>query len=339
LKKIFIQENVFCTDVIPVSNETSFDITATVVADNVSTTIPPTTLPDESLDSCSSQETDLTNAYTYACVVFALVGVPVGAIFDKFGTTTTRMIGALLFLCGNISVLSAKNNHSLLYPALCLVACSGLFFLTCQQQTGNLFVEARGKVISMINGAMDSSSSFALALYTIYSYAGYKTTFMVFGGLSILIIIRTLMFYTKTSIPYPLPQNYQIDPPIGSCLAKNNSPSDRIIEEEKTALENQETSSESIEEETNEKVPEFFSKDVFLSPLYASTGNALTKFSRRHERLFIDRKLRAPKSVIFRYSSLSCLHFLSDHVQFYRRNYHQTESYRRRYARRKLSNQ
>ena len=49
LKKIFIQENVFCTDVIPVSNETSFDITATVVADNVSTTIPPTTLPDESL--------------------------------------------------------------------------------------------------------------------------------------------------------------------------------------------------------------------------------------------------------------------------------------------------
>merc|ERR1712235_86798 len=73
LKKIFIQENVFCTDVIPVSNETSFDITATVVADNVSTTIPPTTLPDESLDSCSSQETDLTNAYTYACVVFALV--------------------------------------------------------------------------------------------------------------------------------------------------------------------------------------------------------------------------------------------------------------------------
>ena len=49
MKKIFIQENVFCTDVIPVSNETSFDITATVVADNVSTTIPPTTLPDESL--------------------------------------------------------------------------------------------------------------------------------------------------------------------------------------------------------------------------------------------------------------------------------------------------
>ena len=54
----------------------------------------------------------------------------------------------------------------------------------------------------MINGAMDSSSSFALALYTIYSYAGYKTTFMVFGALSILIVIRTLLFYTKTSIPY-----------------------------------------------------------------------------------------------------------------------------------------
>jgi len=223
--------------------------------------------------NCSCQETDLTTAYTYACVVFALVGVPVGAIFDKFGTMTTRLIGASLFLFGNILVLSAQNNHSLLYPALCLVACSGLFFLTCQQQTGNLFVEARGKVISMINGAMDSSSSFALALFTIYSYAGFKTTFMVFGALSVLIVIRTLLFYTKTSIPYPLPQNYQIDPPIGSCLSKKNSPSDRIIEEEKTALE--ETSSESIEEDgATENVPEFFSKDVFLSPLYASTGNA-----------------------------------------------------------------
>merc|ERR1711917_117619 len=49
---------------------------------------------------------------------------------------------------------------------------------------------------------MDSSSSFALALFTIYSYAGFKTTFMVFGALSVLIVIRTLLFYTKTSIPY-----------------------------------------------------------------------------------------------------------------------------------------
>ena len=61
--------------------------------------------------NCSCQETDLTTAYTYACVVFALVGVPVGAIFDKFGTMTTRLIGASLFLFGNILVLSAQNNH------------------------------------------------------------------------------------------------------------------------------------------------------------------------------------------------------------------------------------
>lgn len=61
--------------------------------------------------NCSCQETDLTNAYTYACVVFALVGVPVGAIFDKFGTMTTRLIGASLFLFGNILVLSAQNHH------------------------------------------------------------------------------------------------------------------------------------------------------------------------------------------------------------------------------------
>lgn len=278
LKKIFIEENIFCngSELELHSNETSLDITARVYsAQNLSTTIAPTTIlnsQNESLEcsNCSCQETKLTDAYTYACVVFALLGVPIGTMFDKFGTMTTRLIGASLFLFGNILLLSVQNNHSLLYPALCLVACSGLFFLTCQQQSGNLFDESRGKVLSMINGAMDSSSSFALALFTIYSYAGFKMTFMVFGAFSILIVIRTLLFYTKTSIPYPLPQNYEIDPPIGFCLPKKNSHSDRIIEEEKSALE--ETSSESIEEDgTNEIVPEFFSMEVFLSPLYASS--------------------------------------------------------------------
>ena len=140
LQKIFIEENIFCSDVTPAQNETSLDITATVSSsENVSTTISPTTLEVVTLglvpkisifcqlkiltqnecknlwepfkDNCSSQETDLTTAYTYACVVFALVGVPVGAIFDKFGTMATRLIGASLFLFGNILVLSSQNNH------------------------------------------------------------------------------------------------------------------------------------------------------------------------------------------------------------------------------------
>ena len=54
----------------------------------------------------------------------------------------------------------------------------------------------------MINGAMDSSSSFAVALLLIYENAEFKTTFMVFGAFSILIVMRSLLFYTKTSIPY-----------------------------------------------------------------------------------------------------------------------------------------
>ena len=49
--------------------------------------------------------------YSYACIVFALVGVPVGIIFDKFGTMATRLIGATLFLIGNVLVLSAVENN------------------------------------------------------------------------------------------------------------------------------------------------------------------------------------------------------------------------------------
>ena len=45
LQKIFIEENIFCSDVTPAQNETSLDITATVSSsENVSTTISPTTV-------------------------------------------------------------------------------------------------------------------------------------------------------------------------------------------------------------------------------------------------------------------------------------------------------
>ena len=54
----------------------------------------------------------LVQAYQYACVIFAALGVVVGIIFDKFGTTATRMTGLVLFLSGNIVIITAGDgNH------------------------------------------------------------------------------------------------------------------------------------------------------------------------------------------------------------------------------------
>lgn len=283
LKKIFIEKEFFCqdfscvpksnnlTDIKPINQPTTqstlnFTIALNSSIENV------TSVDQEALASCPCQEQNLTAAYGFACVVFALVGVPVGAIFDRFGTMVTRLCGVSLFLCGNILVLQAgkdlPNNESMLYPALCLVACSGLFFLTCQQQTGNLFTEARGKVISMINGAMDSSSSFSVVLLLIFHNYGFDTTFSIFGALAILILIRTLLFYTKTSIPYPLPDDYILDPPFELCNSKPDSftKGDKITE-----VDEDKDSHKSLPSEKNPEIPKFFSKDVFFSPLYAST--------------------------------------------------------------------
>ena len=68
-------------------------------------------LPSSENDECNQMQ-KLVQAYQYACVIFAALGVVVGIIFDKFGTTATRMTGLVLFLSGNIVMITAGDgNH------------------------------------------------------------------------------------------------------------------------------------------------------------------------------------------------------------------------------------
>ena len=68
-------------------------------------------------------------------------------------------------------------------------------------QTANLFTDGAGRVLTMINGSMDTSSGTALLLLTLYKIFGYTTCWIIYGSLSLLIIFRTLFQLPKTTIP------------------------------------------------------------------------------------------------------------------------------------------
>jgi len=232
--------------------------------DSLNITTAATTSNSSSVEGCALSENALFKTYTTAATLFSVFGLFVGIIYDKWGTMVTRLIGLVLFVLGNVFILMSHTvDHSkddLLYPGLALLCSSGIFFLTCQMQTANLFTSGAGRVLTMINGSMDTSSGTALLLVTLYESFGFVTCWTIYASLAGFIIIRTLFQLPRTTIPQPLPDNYQIDSPIGG--AKRND--DTKLEDESLLDNNNSTAAD-----TN--IPDFVSKDVLLSPLYWST--------------------------------------------------------------------
>ena len=63
-------------------------------------------------------------------------------------------------------------------------------------------VAARGRVLCVFNGAMDSSSCSALLFLTIYNALGYSMTWTIYASLSALIIYRTFFLLPADAVPY-----------------------------------------------------------------------------------------------------------------------------------------
>jgi hypothetical protein len=106
-----------------------------------------------------------------------------------------------------------KSSYSFLVYLHCLsslvtfglgfIALAGVTLLITQMQICNLFAESRGKVLSLCNGAMDSSSASALLLYTIYSWSGsYHLVWICCASFISIAIYRTMFVLPKTRVPF-----------------------------------------------------------------------------------------------------------------------------------------
>ncbi|KAG9332273.1 hypothetical protein JZ751_015434 [Albula glossodonta] len=115
-------------------------------------------------------------------------------------------------LCINVTAVNSSVDtviSSILFPALSLITVGGMLFLITNMQVGNLFGSHRSTIITLYNGAFDSSSSVFL-IFKVLHEAGIslRSSFLFMSGCSVIHLLRTFILLPKDHIPYPLPEGY-----------------------------------------------------------------------------------------------------------------------------------
>ncbi|KAJ8015585.1 hypothetical protein DPEC_G00027640 [Dallia pectoralis] len=214
---------------------------------------------EEILD-CSGQDEQFSLVFTITSFMNNVLLLPTGFVFDHFGTMVSRLLGISLYTTGALFVaFSSSAVSTLLFPAMAFIAVGGIMFLITNMQVGNLFGSARSTIITLYNGAFDSSSALFLVIKLLFE-AGVSlhASFLFLAACSIIHLIRTFLLMPRTHIPYPLPEGYTYR--IKSC----SSP------EQPAANDN--TESGDVTEKTPfnecpvEKVPSF--RECFLSKFF-----------------------------------------------------------------------
>lgn len=97
----------------------------------------------------------------------------------------------------------------MLFPALSLLAVGGILFLMTNMQVGNLFGAHRSTIITLYNGAFDSSSSLFLVIKLLHESAvSLRASFLFLSTCSVIHVLRTFFLLPRKFIPYPLPDSY-----------------------------------------------------------------------------------------------------------------------------------
>ncbi|XP_036966227.1 solute carrier family 43 member 3a isoform X1 [Acanthopagrus latus] len=193
------------------------------------TTVPGT---NDTGTDCSKQDEQFSLVFTIASFLNNFLNLVNGYLFDRFGTTVTRLLGIGLYTTGTLLVaFSSEAFSELLFPALSCIAVGGILLLLTNMQVGNLFAAHRSTIITLYNGAFDSSSTVFLIFKLLYEQGiSLRTSFLVLSFCSIIHLLRTFLLMPRTHIPYPLPQYYTYGPSCGQGNTYNVEQFERIRE-------------------------------------------------------------------------------------------------------------
>ncbi|XP_072251765.1 solute carrier family 43 member 3b [Leuresthes tenuis] len=159
---------------------------------------------------CSAQDEQFSLIFTIASFMNNFLTLPNGFLFDHFGTTVTRLFGICIYTTGTLMVaFSSSVLAFLLFPALSLLAVGGILFLITNMQVGNLFGSHRSTIITLYNGAFDSSSALFLIIKLLReSGISLRASFLFLSACSVFHVLRTFFLLPRKFIPYPLPDRY-----------------------------------------------------------------------------------------------------------------------------------
>ncbi|XP_041640218.1 solute carrier family 43 member 3-like isoform X2 [Cheilinus undulatus] len=166
--------------------------------------------PGTNITDCSRQDEQFSLIFTIASFLNNFINLITGYLFDRFGTMVTRLLGISVYTTGTLLVaFSSAEISNLLFPALSCIAVGGVLFLLTNMQVGNLFPAHRSTIITLYNGAFDSSSAVFLLFKVLYEQdVSLRTSFLVLSFCSIIHLVRTFVLMPRTHIPYTLPQYY-----------------------------------------------------------------------------------------------------------------------------------
>ncbi|KAG8014943.1 Solute carrier family 43 member 3, partial [Nibea albiflora] len=162
------------------------------------------------ITDCSGQDEQFSLVFTIASFLNNFLSLVNGYLFDRFGTLVTRLMAICLYTTGTLLVaFSSAALSELLFPALSCIAVGGILLLLTNMQVGNLFAAHRSTVITLYNGAFDSSAAVFLLIKVLHEQGvSLRSSFLVLSSCSIIHLLRTLLLMPRTHIPYPLPQYY-----------------------------------------------------------------------------------------------------------------------------------
>uniref|UniRef100_A0A8C7L7J0 Solute carrier family 43 member 3a n=1 Tax=Oncorhynchus kisutch TaxID=8019 RepID=A0A8C7L7J0_ONCKI len=180
-----------------------------------------TTGPNSTVETdCSGQDEQFSLVFTVTSFMNNFLTLPNGFIFDRFVFFSTTEIQAELGLCCLCVSLSLIALSMLLFPALSFIAVGGILFLITNIQVGNLFGSHRSTIITLYNGAFDSSSAIFLIIKVMYEGGvSLRSSFLILSVCSVIHLLRTFFLMPNTHIPYPLPEGFTY----GVSPGKSNS--------------------------------------------------------------------------------------------------------------------
>ncbi|XP_033489769.1 equilibrative nucleobase transporter 1-like [Epinephelus lanceolatus] len=159
---------------------------------------------------CSGQDEQFSLVFTIASFMNNFLTLPSGFLFDRFGTTVARLFGICLYTLGSLLVaFSSAALSNMLFPALSFLAVGGILFLMTNMQVGNLFGSRRSTIITLYNGAFDSSSALFLVIKLLHEAGvALRSSFLFLSVCSFIHLLRTFFLLPRDHIPYPLPDDY-----------------------------------------------------------------------------------------------------------------------------------
>uniref|UniRef100_A0A8C4W6E0 Solute carrier family 43 member 3 n=1 Tax=Gopherus evgoodei TaxID=1825980 RepID=A0A8C4W6E0_9SAUR len=159
---------------------------------------------------CRAQDEQLSLVFTIGSFMNNFMTFPTGYIFDRFGTMPARLLAISFYTGGTLLIaFSTAATALILFPAMCLLSIGGILLILTNMQVGNLFGKHRSTIITLYNGAFDSSSAVFLVVKLLYEQGlTLRATFLFLSACSAWHLTRTFCLMPRWHIPYPLPPGY-----------------------------------------------------------------------------------------------------------------------------------